>query len=332
MTPILTILVPVYNAERHLDAFLEQIDRQANPDMELVLVDDASTDRSAALLSAFAETTPWDCQTILLTHNSGAGGARQAGFAVARGRHLLCLDVDDELAPNALQTVADHLSMCEPHTVLVFDNFIQLGDNRAIEHGMRANRLNDSTSALEALLRGELTPYMWNKVIPTERLDASHFSPRRSGEDAASLARILQVYGNVQRVAVPIVTYVINTSSLSWTGDLVEFTSPAVGQLTEMRQALESMPAHGPLQVALLRQYAPRVLGKAAVAAARRSDGIFSEVRANVIHQLSVSDLVAGVRNGDRLWCTMLLALRIGPVFVAIARRVGYGGRLSRAS
>ncbi len=99
--PRLSIIIPVYNAERHLRACLDSLLAQSIKDMEIICVDDGSTDESGAILAEYAAK---DGRLKIATQeNRGQGAARNRGLEIARGEYIYFMDADDELAaPDAL--------------------------------------------------------------------------------------------------------------------------------------------------------------------------------------------------------------------------------------
>lgn len=323
--PLISIVVPVYNGARHLPAFFDGIEAQVRHDMELVLVDDGSEDDTGSLLAAFVSRTAWRCRVVPLGRNRGLGAARRAGFEAGVGAQVMCLDVDDSLEAGALDAVADAMADARPDgqgdTVLVFDYAVRIGERRAPTAGMVADSHREPAAAVAALLRGDISPYMWNKVIPRQGVAATDFSARRLGEDLPTLVRVFQVHLCVRRVPVPLLDYVVADGSLSQTGDLVGYTSVTTGQVAEVRDLLAEPAVWAACAPAFERWFAPRVLGKAALAAARRPDGRFPEVRRNVLDQTTLGQSLAGIGSGDRTWSALLVLLRVAPpLFRAVAR------------
>ena len=89
---MVSVVVAAYNEERWIGACLDSLARQAGPDLEIVVVDDGSTDATAAIASRFGVT-------LLRTAHNGAGAARAAGAEAARGDVLVFLDADEIYAP-----------------------------------------------------------------------------------------------------------------------------------------------------------------------------------------------------------------------------------------
>lgn len=95
--PKISIIVPVYNAEKTLDRCMQSIYAQAFQDFEIILVNDGSADNSAALCRAYQARD--SRVTYIEKENGGAGSARNAGMDAARGDYLAFPDADDWFAP-----------------------------------------------------------------------------------------------------------------------------------------------------------------------------------------------------------------------------------------
>lgn len=106
MTPLFSIIIPIYNVEAYLRACLDSVLAQSCGDWEALMVDDASTDSSADI------ATEYCChdrrfKLISLTEKSGPSRARNAGLDVARGRYLVFIDSDDMIHRNFLSVHRD---------------------------------------------------------------------------------------------------------------------------------------------------------------------------------------------------------------------------------
>ncbi len=94
---IISIIIPVYNAEKTLDRCLQSILAQEISDIEIICVDNNSTDSSLAIIKKFNRVKPFHCKV------QGVSNARNTGLSVAQGKYIFFLDSDDFLCPNALQ-------------------------------------------------------------------------------------------------------------------------------------------------------------------------------------------------------------------------------------
>jgi CDP-glycerol glycerophosphotransferase len=105
--PLVSVIVPVYNTEAYLRACLDSVAAQTVEDLEVIVVDDGSTDGSAAIASEFAARDP---RFRLVTQpNGGLGNARNNGADVATGEFLAFVDSDDVLPRNAYELLLEPL-------------------------------------------------------------------------------------------------------------------------------------------------------------------------------------------------------------------------------
>lgn len=105
--PLVSILIPCYNAAPRLKACLGSCFSQRYPQLEIIVVDNNSTDNSLQLLQQLAQASPHPMQ-VLRCEVQGANHARNAAFLAARGDYIQWLDADDELGPDkiAMQVAA----------------------------------------------------------------------------------------------------------------------------------------------------------------------------------------------------------------------------------
>ena len=91
--PSVSVVIPCFNNERYVGAAIESVLSQTFPPAEAIVIDDGSTDSSAAVVGRFPSVT------LLCQENAGAGAARNAGIARAVGEFIALLDADDLWAP-----------------------------------------------------------------------------------------------------------------------------------------------------------------------------------------------------------------------------------------
>ena len=122
--PAVSIITPAYNAARYIAQTLESVIAQTFADFEAVLVDDGSTDDTAAIVETFAAR---DSRIRLIRQrNRGIGGARNTAVAHARGRMIALLDSDDLWMPSYL---GDQLALLyqNPHLDVLSANALNMG-------------------------------------------------------------------------------------------------------------------------------------------------------------------------------------------------------------
>lgn len=94
--PKISVIIPVYNAQNYLERCLNSVCNQTLRDIEIICVNDCSTDESAKILQDYAKNYP-NLRAINLEKNQGESVARNTGLSVARGEYLAFVDNDDEV-------------------------------------------------------------------------------------------------------------------------------------------------------------------------------------------------------------------------------------------
>jgi glycosyltransferase involved in cell wall biosynthesis len=102
MTPLVSIIVPIYNCERFIAETLKSTIQQSFLDFEILIVDDGSTDRSRSIINEFVMI---DSRVkYIYQENAGVSAARNNGFRHSKGQYIAFLDSDDVWLPENLRT------------------------------------------------------------------------------------------------------------------------------------------------------------------------------------------------------------------------------------
>lgn len=133
-----TVLVAAYNAARYLEECLDSLVNQTLQDIQIVCIDDASTDSTPDILKRYAES---DSRIVLLRmeRNSGQAVARNRGIEVADGDYITMLDADDIMSADALEKAVSVLDS-DPDTGSVLLNLILFDDKGKTPYPMRSFR------------------------------------------------------------------------------------------------------------------------------------------------------------------------------------------------
>ena len=127
--PLVSVIVPVYNAQKTVSAALDSLLNQTETAFEIICVNDASTDKSAVLLKAFAQK---DKRIRVITQpHQGAGAARNKGLSKARGTYVFFMDADDVVVPSFLAQVIDFARKRKAQITL-FDGGILTSRNQLV--------------------------------------------------------------------------------------------------------------------------------------------------------------------------------------------------------
>lgn len=126
--PKVSVLVAVYNAEKYLRACLDSLLNQSLQDIEIVCVDDASTDNSLTLLNEYA-ARDGRLKVATLAKNSGISHTRNVALGMSTGEYVCMVDSDDWLSTDALQLSADVLDNEKEVDCVLFDFIIAERDD-----------------------------------------------------------------------------------------------------------------------------------------------------------------------------------------------------------
>lgn len=141
----ISIVVPVFNAERELRSCVDSVREQTHRRWELTLIDDGSTDSSGAIADELAAADPRI--RVIHTVNGGASRARNLGIAASTGAFIFFLDADDRLEPLALATL---LAMqAKSGADLVIGSYNKVFDDRIVvpdDGGLFEDKVFDTES------------------------------------------------------------------------------------------------------------------------------------------------------------------------------------------
>ncbi|MBQ2121688.1 MAG: glycosyltransferase [Bacteroidaceae bacterium] len=102
---LISIIIPVYNVEQYLDDCIRSVQTQTYQNIEIILVDDGSTDHSGSMCDAYAKQD--DRIRVIHQQNQGQAEARNTGFAASEGAYIAFVDSDDMISPIYIQTLYD---------------------------------------------------------------------------------------------------------------------------------------------------------------------------------------------------------------------------------
>lgn len=217
----ISVIVPVYNAERYLRRCVDSVLAQTYENWELLLVDDGSRDGSAAICQEYARK---DSRIqVLRKENGGASSARNLGIGAASGEYLTFLDCDDWIAPEAYETM---LALALEHgSRLVSCGRWDVESTGEKTLGLCPERQEtvDAEEAIRRILRWEgIDSAVWDKLFHRDLFRDIRFPEGITCEDIAIVYRLVMEAGNVTLCSQPLYHYFhhpgsITTSALSET-------------------------------------------------------------------------------------------------------------------
>ena len=107
MKPLISVIVPVYNGQDYLENCIISIEHQTYDNLEIIIINDGSTDRTGAICVKLKEK--YDNIRVVTLEDEGVSMARNAGIDMAKGGFLTFVDADDRLRPKALEVLYDSI-------------------------------------------------------------------------------------------------------------------------------------------------------------------------------------------------------------------------------
>lgn len=205
---LVSVIMPIYNAEKYLVETIKSIFKQDYKDIEIVLVDDCSIDSSAQIISELQETHP-ELVYFLQEKNMGAGAARNKALEIAKGQYVAFLDSDDIWLPDKISRQIELMkSTNSPFSYTAIEMMDDIG---AIIKGKRKIK---ETCDYKYLLHNTIIATS-SVVIDRNVLGDFRMPLRRGGQDYATWLMLLRGGVVAQGIDEALVKYRVSSGSLS---------------------------------------------------------------------------------------------------------------------
>lgn len=241
MSGKVSVIVPVYNNENYLEQCVESIIHQTYDNIEILLINDGSTDSSASICDKLCETDA----RIRVFHisNGGPGRARNIGLESAQGEYILFVDSDDWIECNAIEELIS--VMDSDGTDLVCFNFDAFDNNQVysretlVKNPFPAISISSSRKTLEFIYEQNLDNYSWSffyKISSIKRYNMKYDIKYHFLEDMIMLNRYLRNPLTVSYLNEVLYHYRINTNSLTHIVDYKRIldATDTVGELSKI--------------------------------------------------------------------------------------------------
>ncbi len=178
--PLISVIVPVYKTQKYLDRCLASITAQTYENLEILLVDDGSPDRSGAICDAWAEK---DSRIrVLHQENRGSGAARNAALDAAKGELIGFVDSDDYIAPNFYAYLYD---LMDSRTDITECGYLETREDHAeFDTQPRLAARFTPQEAMQAHIQDTaFRQLIWNKLYRREMLQNVRFPQEKTTID-----------------------------------------------------------------------------------------------------------------------------------------------------
>ena len=124
---LVSLIVPIYNSELYLEKCLDSIINQTYSLLEIILVNDGSTDCSQEIINSYADKD--ERIVMLYQQNQGVSSARNAGLKIAKGEYILFIDSDDTIVNNAVEVLYNH-AIATDSEIVISNGYICFPDGK----------------------------------------------------------------------------------------------------------------------------------------------------------------------------------------------------------
>lgn len=171
MDELVSVIVAVYNVERYLDKCIDSIVNQTYPNLEIILINDGSTDKSKKICEKYAKRD--DRITLINQENSGVSNVRNKGLDIAKGRYISFVDGDDFIELNMIEVMIYNIKQSKVKISIcgycIFDN-----NYKKIKQSDTSNEFKvlDSDAILKNIFtNNKINGFLWNKLFEKTVLD-----------------------------------------------------------------------------------------------------------------------------------------------------------------
>ena len=185
--PKISIIIPIYNTEAYLPRCLDSILAQTYQNLQIILVDDGSTDGCGTMCDAYAKKDT----RIEVIHqpNSGVAAARNAGLAVAYGEWIGWVDSDDWIEPDMFDCLLEN-ALGSQADICICGRYEEL-PRRTAFFGWPERTVLEQKAAMKALLEDRhIDNALYDKLWKRELFDGIRFPEGRTYEDLATVYRL----------------------------------------------------------------------------------------------------------------------------------------------
>lgn len=212
---MVSIIVPVYNVEKYLAKCLDSIVSQTYRNIEIVLINDGSTDQSLAICTSYAKAD--DRIQVITKENEGAAIARNVGLDLAKGAYIFFVDSDDAIQPNMVEVLVKNAEW--NHADVCVCGYKKNGQDCLIDNLGETELIADRSALGKALiLQRRIGVMPWGKLYKKECIGNIRFVSGRTNEDDLFCHQVFARCQTVVKVNLPLYLYTVNQAGVTYGG------------------------------------------------------------------------------------------------------------------
>lgn len=243
MIDLISVMVPVYNAEQNLPKCIESLMAQTYENIQIVLVNDGSKDGSLEVCRHYAEK---DFRIkIVNKENGGEGAARNRGIQEADGVYICFADADDYVKPDFVKSLYELLKKYEAE--LSICGFIELKDREIINETIGDVQIMTQAEAMENLLKQtSFRGYVWNKMFSLNIIKEKHIQFDESLAIWEDVLFIFQYIKYIEKAVYnpnPMYYYIFWENSVSHKKNYLEVVERSYSAIRAKDQIIKMIPS-----------------------------------------------------------------------------------------
>lgn len=209
--PLVSIIIPAYNAEKTVVETIESVLRQTYRNIELILVNDGSTDNTLSVMQEISQKD--ERIKILDKRNTGLEDSRFYAVERSAGKYIQYIDADDTMLPEATESLVERAEQTDADIVIAPFYLID-SENKTHLCNKQEGEIISSDDAIDSFLAGKIFPCIWSKMIKTE-LYNNKFDKLNIffGEDYVHSLQALSYAKTIAFIDYPIINYNYNLNS-----------------------------------------------------------------------------------------------------------------------
>ena len=190
--PLVSVIIPVFNVEDYLDVCIISVLNQTYKNIEVIIIDDGSTDKSGEKCDAYRD----DRITVIHQDNKGLAEARNVGIAAANGEYIYFIDSDDYISKTLIENLL--VSIVKTGSLIACCDYTRHKDELYSGYVLESKKL-DTFSAINGLFNDRgYRFYVWNKMFHKSIFEHVHFP---NGELYEDIKPMYQAFKGVNHIA-----------------------------------------------------------------------------------------------------------------------------------
>ena len=204
---LVSIIVPVYNLESYIEKCLNSIKNQTYSNLEVIVIDDGSTDKSKEIIDSFATDNRF---FVYSNSNHGVSYTRNFGIEHSHGRYLLFVDGDDYIENDFVEKLYEAITASKTKITVCGYNIVKDSETKSVKYN---SKLITKNEYLNNIINYNLAP--WNKIYDRCLFEKVRFQVGVDAEDVLILPELLEQCDSIQIINCCLYNYVVRESSFT---------------------------------------------------------------------------------------------------------------------